>query len=500
METILDRAATVFHLILSSNKMPSHREHVRALKRCVEADARVVITRIQRRWRGRPNLLVMLLDAAYTAKVQAWKETEKKWGALTIQCAMRREWGRREGWRRMCKRIFKFQVIETDEVPPLYHKDAPPTMIGRVSHFWYDKGRNGKSHSKHWTIPPILTYLGDVPIIPIDQDTVNPLCTFCDEDPQWQGRPQENNEENNEENHEENHEESTDDVPWWEQAELKKNTFQRRHVVTRRCTDCSEMYCGRCYDRCHRRGQQEHHQYIPMEKCERCNYLLATVECFGCAAHPLWREMFDLGRDDSTGRKFYHNAHIGPQRGGSTSWERPFGYGGSARMCEGCFHTSHPVEKVRILSSEQPESAADNFLAAQKRKDQKWTNNEGGDVIKHRTRKVHRYKSIIRTCDECGDVDGRPALWSCEDCGYFCTTCLNRTHSTGNRQYHHGEFKSCAVVFLFILFCWYSLITSNCLLYLLFLSLSLQHHNTVSYVWVTHGPRTRTKRRKDNAE
>ena len=450
MDTILDRAATVFHLILSSNKLPSHREHVRALKRCVEADALVVITRIQRRWRGRPNLLVMLLDAAYTAKVQAWIETEKKWGALTIQCAMRREWGRREGWRRMCKRIFKFQVIETDEVPPLYHKDAPPTMIGRVSHFWYDKGRNGKSQSKHWTIPPILTYLGDVPIIPIDQDTVNPLCTFCDEDPQWQGRPQGNNKESNnnlhEENNKENNEESTDHVPWWEQAELKKNTLQRRHVVTRRCTDCSEMYCGRCYDRCHRRGQQKHHQYIPMEKCERCNYLLATVECFGCAAHPLWREMYDVGRDDSTGRKFYHNAHIGPQRGGSTLWERPFGYGGSARMCEGCFHTSHPVEKVRILSSEQPESAADNFLAAQKRKDQKWTNNEGGEVIKHRTRKVHRYKSIVRTCDECGDVDGRPALWSCEDCGYFCTTCLNRTHSTGNRQYHHGEFKSCAVV------------------------------------------------------
>ena len=33
----------------------------------------------------------------------------------------------------------------------------------------------------------------------------------------------------------------------------------------------------------------------------------------------------------------------------------------------------------------------------------------------------------------------RPALWSCQDCGYFCTACLNKTHSTGNRQYHSVE-------------------------------------------------------------
>ena len=72
-----------------------------------------------------------------------------------------------------------------------------------------------------------------------------------------------------------------------------------------------------------------------MLKCERCDYLLATVECFGCAAHPLWKEVHDLGHANATGRVYYHNAHIGAGKGGETSWDKPFGYDGSSKMCEG---------------------------------------------------------------------------------------------------------------------------------------------------------------------
>ena len=218
---------------------------------------------------------------------------------MTIQCAYRRLIGRREAWKRICKRIFKFQVLETDVIQPLYHLEAGPEVVSRISHFWYDKGRIGKSKSKHWTIPPILCHLGDVPIRVVDNDTVNPLCQFCDEDPQWHGHDDDDVDESSNKSLSawgESMATSTTtaeveetSIPWWEIAE-KRQKRHRRRTVTRRCNDCSEMYCRSCYDRCHSKGRQKNHQYIPMIKCERCEYLLATVECFGCAAHPMWKE------------------------------------------------------------------------------------------------------------------------------------------------------------------------------------------------------------------
>ena len=174
-------------LTLASPNLFGCTEYNRLLTLCVHTDMNMVVKRIQRKWKGRPNLLTILLAAAYQAKYQAWCASEQQWGALTIQCAYRRLMGRRISWKRICKRIYKFQVIEHDVVPPLYHPEAGPTVVARRSHFWYDKGRIGKSKSKHWTIPPILCHLGDVPIRVVDSDTVNPLCPFCKEDPQWQG-------------------------------------------------------------------------------------------------------------------------------------------------------------------------------------------------------------------------------------------------------------------------------------------------------------------------
>jgi len=129
-------------------------------------------------------------------------------------------------------------------------------------------------------------------------------------------------------------EEDEPTLPWFDVAERRQKEHQRR-TVTRRCNDCSEMYCSSCYNRCHVKGQQAQHQWTPMLKCERCDYLLATVECFGCAAHPLWKEVHDLGHANATGRVYYHNAHIGAGKGGETSWDKPFGYDGSSKMCEG---------------------------------------------------------------------------------------------------------------------------------------------------------------------
>ena len=443
-EKILDRASTVLSLILSSSgsfSMTSasmHKEIRRMLHKCITKDMHTIIIRLQRKWNGRPNLLQILLDAAYRNKYQAWLESERTWAALTIQCAVRRLWGKRIAWKLICKKIYKFQTIETGELPPMYHKDAPPTLTSKISYFWFKKGNHqGVGQSKHWTIPPLLArYLGDVPIIPVDHDTVNPLCQFCDEDKLWNGH----------ENHEEvskewqNNDQDNDmrltsnDVPWWEHAEKKQQKHPRR-TVTKRCNDCSEMYCNVCYHRCHRKGKQLQHQYTPMSPCERCGYLVATVQCYGCAAHPLWQEMFDLGHPNSTGRKFWHNAHIGTDANGTNVWEQPFGFGGSAKYCEGCFHVAHPNDKYRLQSVDQKNSD-DDFLKKIKIKKQKWKNECEGTVTKHATRAVHRYKPLTRRCDECGDTDERPAIWSCNDCGFFCTSCLNLTHSTGNRQYH----------------------------------------------------------------
>ena len=191
-ETKIDRASTVlaalFAALSRTKSIPStHKQYCRLVNGCVQQDVLAVVKRIQNKWAGRPNFLSVLLDAAYHAKYQAWLVHERHWAALTIQCAYRRVLGRRIAWALMCKRIMKFQVVETDVVAPLFHASAGPEVKSRISMFWFDKGRIGKAKSKHWTIPPILCHLGDVPVRVVDNDTVNPLCQFCDEDPQWLG-------------------------------------------------------------------------------------------------------------------------------------------------------------------------------------------------------------------------------------------------------------------------------------------------------------------------
>ena len=450
-ESVLDHASTVFSLLLAipvsslqaahSNSNVSstmHKNIRRILYKCVHKDMHTIIKRLQRKWKRRPNLLSVLLDASYKKRYQEWCISEQNWAALTIQCAVRRHWARHHTWKLVCQRITKYQLIETDEIPPIYHKDAPPTLTSRTSQFWYDKGRRGKSASKHWTIPPLLArYLGDVPIVPIDHDTVNPLCQFCGEDTQWNGHENDSTNGNNNDN--ENHDGVQVSIPWWDVARSKQMKHARRKI-TRRCNDCLEMYCTACFHRCHRHGQQSKHTYTPMQSCEKCNYLLATSMCFSCAAHPLWKERYDLGDENSTGRKYYYNAHIGRCKGGVTSWKRPFGYNGGAYFCEGCLHVSHPTTTHQLQNVHSEETTSHKFLDKMNIKDQKWKHSSSTTKTRAvRKRAVHRYKALTKRCDECGSRTDRPAIWSCHACGYFCTQCLNTTHSVGNRQYHEIE-------------------------------------------------------------
>jgi hypothetical protein len=161
--------------------------------------------------------------------------------------------------------------------------------------------------------------------------------------------------------------------------------------------------------------------------------------------------VYDLGHANATGRIYYHNAHIGTCKGGETSWEKPFGYGGSSKLCGGCFHQSHPNNKYKTISVDHVESTQSQFLSKMKLKDHLWKTNgkeeqhddtnttKRGPTKQLRKRPIHRYKPLTRLCDECGDINEMPAIWSCDECGYFCTSCLNQTHSTGNRQYHIVE-------------------------------------------------------------
>ncbi len=470
-ELTLDNAATVFILTLllsksssdahiavgtsSSSSFNEHRKYRSIVRQEALSEINFFVNRIQRRYRGRPSLLSVMLEAAWAAKIAHWEDQERSWAALVIQSRVRRHFARKEAQLRASRRWFKFQVVEhaPAERPPPKPTSGADFWFPKFKEwweveeeerlreryhlkgkgvFWYDRGppKNLKANfydlpvvggKKTWQIPKILCTIGDVPTVPVDTDTVNPLCEFCvDEHSQIQANS------------------------WWEQGEGMEDGMVRRQA-TLRCENCAEVYCGPCHARTHDKGNLQKHITTPLETCERCHMLLASVECFDCAAHPGWRAFVDK---DSGGRVFYHNPLIGPKKGGSRDWQRPFGFGGSAKLCHACHRFTHPSSKFRVVKQrwDQPVGSTGNaagFLAQRRNKQRRLREAElqaKGLYDKHEVearrkakRPIHHFKPIVQVCEEC---ERRPALWSCEICGHYCGKCLNKTHSKGNRAGH----------------------------------------------------------------
>ena len=315
-EITLDNAATVFILTLllsqsssdahfaSSSSSKEHRNYRRTVHSEALSEINYFANRIQKRYRGRPSLLSVMLEAAWAAKIANWKDREQSWAALVIQSSVRRHFARKEAHRRACRRWFKFQVVEhepAERPPPKPTSGAdfwfPPFKewweveeeerqqkryhVKGKGVFWFDHGppKNLTANfyelpvvggKKSWQIPKILCTLGDVPVVPVDTDTVNPLCEFCaDEHAQIQASS------------------------WWEQGDGAAENGLIRRQASLRCENCAEIYCGPCHARTHGKGNLQKHVTTPLETCERCHMLLASVECFDCAAHPGWRAVAD---------------------------------------------------------------------------------------------------------------------------------------------------------------------------------------------------------------